>query len=241
MEIRWTEGQVWIETDFYEGPHDLLLTFAQRAQIRWEDLSVAELFTALLSILSEVPLEERIELLLFISHLLRLKAFALLPSVSVAASAEEPASGNSGSLNGTGKKVSLWERIGTQWEKLMAEARYRLPHPCSPSQEEVPQPIVGLSQMRLFRAYEDILRRYHRRHAVHRLAPLPFSAEEVESHLVQLFSETPYLSLSKLWLQLLPHPVYRAMAFLTILTWIQEGTLSLNWHSPWEVELAWQR
>jgi len=237
VELRWAEGQVWIHADFYEGPHDLLLTFAQRAQIRWEDLSLEELFSAMLSILPSLPLEERIEMLLFISHLMRLKAFALLPARLPAEEEEVSPTTPSATLSGG----SLWEKVKTEWEKLLHENRYRLPRP----ETEAPVPaatvITGLTQMRLFRAYEELVRRYHRRHAVHKLAPLPFSPEEVESQLMRLFEESPRLSLKRLWEQLLPHPIYRAIAFLLLLSWIQEGHLSLVWQSPWDVELSWQR
>lgn len=237
MELHWAEGQVWIHTDFYEGPHDLLLTFAQRAQIRWEDLSLEELFSAMLSILPSLPLEERIEMLLFISHLLRLKAFALLPARLLTEEGEAPPAAQSTTLSGGG----LWEKVRAEWEKLLHESRYRLPRPETDTPIPAATIITGLSQMRLFRAYEELVRRYHRRHAVHKLAPLPFAPEEVETQLLRLFEERPRFPLKRLWEKLLPHPIYRAMAFLLLLSWIQEGHLSLVWQSPWDVELSWQR
>lgn len=238
MEIQWAEGQVWIHTDFYEGPHDLLLTFAQRARIRWEDLSLEELLSAMLSILPGIPFEERIELLLFVSHLLRLKAFALLPAHSLTEEPEAPTSTQSTPVSSS---VSIWERIGAEWEKLIQISQHRLPRP--PTEPSVPAAtvITGLTQMRLFKSYEEVVRRYHRRHAVHRPAPLPFSPEEVENHLLQLFGENPQLTLRRFWERLLPHSIYRAMAFLLLLSWIQEGQVTLCWHTPWEVELSWQR
>lgn len=238
MELHWAEGQVWIQTDFYEGPHDLLLTFAQRAQIKWDDLSLEELFSAMLSILPSLPLEERIEMLLFISHLLRLKAFALLPAHSIA---EEETEAAPAAHPAAAPGSSLWDRVSPEWDKLIRENRYRLARP--ESEAPVPAAVVisGLTQMRLFRAYEEVVRRYHRRHAVHKPAPLPFSPEEVEHQLLRLFEEKPRFALKRLWEQLLPHPIYRAMAFLLLLSWIQEGHLSLVWQSPWEVELSWQR
>lgn len=238
MELQWAEGQVWIHTDFYEGPHDLLLTFAQRARIRWGDLSLEELLSAMLSILSSLPLEERIELLLFVSHLLRLKAFALLPARALTEELEETSSPESRPSTGP---ISLWERVSTEWEKLLQASQYRLPRPPADPSIPVATVITGLTQMRLFRNYEEVVRRYHRRHAVHRPTPLPFSPEEVENQLQQLLEEKSRLTLRRLWDQLLPHPIYRAMAFLLLLSWIQEGHVALTWHSPWDVELSWQR
>ncbi|MCX8112560.1 MAG: hypothetical protein N3E49_05110 [Bacteroidia bacterium] len=234
MKLHWVDGQVWIQTDFYEGPHDLLLTFAQRAQIRWEDICLEELFSAMLAILPALPLEERIEVLLFVSHLMRLKAFSLLPTPNQ--SEETPETPPTFS-----KADSFWEKVSHVWEPLIQESLYRLSRSAEKPPETAEPVILGLTPMRLFRTYEEMVRRYHRRQAVHRPTPLPFTPEEVETHLVRIFEHKPTQLLSHLWSQLLPHPIYKALAFLMILVWIQEGTLSLTLKSPWDVELSWQR
>ncbi|MCS6894665.1 MAG: hypothetical protein NZZ60_00765 [Bacteroidia bacterium] len=239
MEFEWVEGQVWIKSDFYEGPHDILLLFAQRAQIRWEDLSLEELLSAAVNLLPSLPLEERIGLLLFLSHLLRIKAFSLLPNRQLLEESAEPSSTSS---QGLALGPRLWESISESWANLIRQSHYRLPRPSEvPASVEAEPVITGLSLMRLYRAYEETVRRYHRRHVVHRLTPPPFSPEEVEEHLMRLFEDKPRVLLSHLWTELLPHPIYRAMAFLLILFWIQEGHLAVNAESPWAVELSWQR
>ncbi|MCS7152968.1 MAG: hypothetical protein NZ989_03375 [Bacteroidia bacterium] len=238
MEVKWAEGQVWIQTDFYEGPHDILLAFAQRAQIKWEDLSLEELFSAMVSILPSIPLEERVELILFLSHLLRLKALSLLPLAPSAEESGEESHSQGQAAGSTGP--FKWELLEAIWNAKLRENQYRLSRPPSSEGIEAIPMISGLTQMRLFRAYEEVVRRYHRRHAVHRPLPLPFTPEEVEAQLLRVFEEKPQLSLSQLWAQLLPHPLYKAMAFLLILLWIQEGHLSLEWHSPWDVQLSWR-
>lgn len=239
VELEWVEGQVWIRSSFYEGPHDILLLFAQRAQVRWQDLSLEEFLSAAMNLLPSLPLEDRIGLLLFLSHLLRIKAFALLPAhqlmgdltedVVSAPEIKEP-------------KTRFWEALHETWGNLMRQNHYRLARPTEKDPTIDTEPVItGLSLMRLYRAYEELVKRYHKRYLVHRVTPPPFSPEEVEEQLIRLFEERPWVSLARLWEELLPHPIYKAMAFLLILFWIQEGHLAVKVESPWAVELSWQR
>ncbi len=234
MEVAWQEGQAWIRAPFYEGPHDLLLVFAQRARLSWQDLSLSELLNGLVTLFPHLSLEEQAELLVFASQLLRLKAFALLPAPPPPAAAEPsppPPSFSSFPL----------AAILEVWEPRLAEQAFRWPRPNSPQAVEREKVITGLSAFRLVRAYQEVLERLRRRQSRARLTAPPFTLEEVEASLVSFFQESPTWPLNLLWQRLYPHPFYRAMAFLLLLDWIQEGRLLLHAEDPWSARLSWPR
>jgi len=203
------------------------------------DLSLRETLEAAAQLLPALSMEERMEILVFLSHLLRLKAFALLPQ------GERPAQEVEGSdlyRTVNGSQVFSAFREGSllaEWERRIARAQYVLARPASlgESGEKV---ITGLTQLRLVRAYEEVLLRFRKRQAVHRPAPLPFVPEEVEEELQSRFRERLRWGLQELWETLRPHALYRAMAFLFLLSWIQEGRIAIEGSTPWQVVLSWR-
>jgi chromatin segregation and condensation protein Rec8/ScpA/Scc1 (kleisin family) len=211
-----------------------LLVFAQKERLRWADLSLREVLSGVARLLPLLPLAERMELLVFVSQLLRLKAFALLP-VERKDEPTEILSSSTGErvLKGIAECLPLWER-------QIAEQSFRLRRPASETEVEGEVVITGLTQIRLVKAYEEVILRWRRRQAVHRLEPFPFSAEEVEEQLVGLFRQASSWSLTQLWGELVPHPMYKAMAFLFLLLWIQEGKVALSVESPWCATLSWR-
>lgn len=233
MQVAWKEGQAWIESPFYEGPHELLRVFAERARLSWQDLSLSELFTALVALLPDLALEERMELLVFASHLLRLKALALLP---VPLQVDEADPETEGSL---ARAFPLPELLQA-WEPLLAQQAYRWPRPVAVEALEGEKFIAGLTAFRLVRAYQEVLQRRRRRQERARLAAPPFTLEEVEADLASYFQQNRSWRLSELWQCLQPHPFYRAVAFLVLLGWIQEGHLLLQIENPWSAQLSWR-
>lgn len=239
MRLSWVEGQAWIESPFYEGPHDLLLFFAQKSRISWMDLSLREILDASAKLLPALSMEERMELLVFLSHLLRLKAVALLPYGERLPQAEEGSETYQAPNGSQGFSAFREGPLLAEWERRIARAQYFLARPASP-EEQGEKVIIGLTQMRLVRAYEEVLLRLRKRHSVHRVAPLPFVPEEVEQELQNRFLERVQWVLQELWETLRPHPLYRAMAFLFLLAWIQEGRVGVEISTPWQVVLSWR-
>jgi len=234
VEVVWQEGQAWIRAPFYEGPHELLLVFAQRARLSWRDLSLSKLFNGLVTLFPHLSLEEQAELLVFVSHLIRLKALALLPAPPQPTQAEPS------------PEQPSWASfplaaILEAWEPLLSEQAFRWPRPASPQAVEGEKVITGLSAFRLVRAYQEVLQRLRRRQTRTRLTAPPFTLEEVEASLVSFFQESPTWPLDQLWQRLYPHPFYRAVAFLLLLDWIQEGRLLLQAEDPWSARLSWVR
>lgn len=203
------------------------------------DLSLRETLEAAAQLLPALSMEERMELLVFLSHLLRLKAFALLPQGERPAQEEEGADSYR-AVNGSQFFSAFGEgSLLAEWERRIARAQYFLARPASPG-EQGEKVIIGLTQLRLVRAYEEVLLRLRKRQAVHRPLPLPFVPEEVERELQVRFLEQSQWVLQELWETLRPHPLYRAMAFLFLLTWIQEGRLTIEILTPWQVVLSWR-
>lgn len=233
VELRWWEGQAWIQSAVYAGPQDLFLVLAQRETLDWSQLSTQEALAAAQQLLPSLPLEERMELLVFLAHLLRLKAFALLPLPPVE---EEPVHP---SPNGNHATAASYKAIAQLWEERITQQSSRLPRG-SFEQIEVESPVVGLTQMRLFQAYKSMLERLQKRLAVHSPEPLPFSPEVVAQELKTFFARSARWSLSTLWERLRPEALYRAVAFLWLLVWIQEQRLAIQQQSVCEVWLIWQ-
>lgn len=232
VELRWWEGQAWIESALYAGPQDLFLVLAQRETLDWSQLSTQEAFAAAQQLLPSLPLEERMELLVFLAHLLRLKAFALLPLPLVEEESLHP------SPNGKHAAAS-YKAMAQLWEGRIQQQSYRLPRG-SFEKIGVEPALVGLTQMRLFQAYKSMLERLQKRLAVHSPEPLPFSPEAVAQELETFFARSARWSLSALWDRLRPEALYRAVAFLWLLVWIQEQRLAIQQQSVCEVWLMWQ-
>lgn len=233
MEVAWKEGQAWIRSSFYEGPHELLLVFAERARLSWQDLSLSELFAALVTLLPDLALEERMELLVFASHLIRLKALALLPVPLQAGQVESQ-------TEGSVPPSFPFAELLRSWEPLIERQAYRWPRPTPTEALEKERFITGIPVFRLVRAYQEVLERMRRRQARAALAAPPFTLEEVEANLLGYFQQCPTWWLSELWQRLYPHPFYRAVALMVILGWIQEGRLLLQVEDLWSARLSWR-
>lgn len=234
MEIRWWEGQAWIESAVYAGPQDVLLVLAQREPLDWSQLSVQEVLAAAMQLLPALPLEARMELLVFVAHLVRFKAFSLLPTPTLPEEEPSPLSANGSSATPQSYKV-----LAEQWGAQIERESYRLPRGRFEDVSPEP-PVVGLSQVRLLQAYKSLLERLRKRQSVHTPEPLPFSPEAVAQDIEGLFAEAAQWKLSDLWQQLRRDPLYRAMAFLWLLVWVHQQRLALQQQSVCEVWLTWQ-
>lgn len=223
-----------MESALYAGPQDIFLVLAQREPLDWAQLSAQEALAAALQLLPALPLEERMELLVFLAHLLRLKALALLPLPP--AVEEESLTPSS---NGNGAALFPYKVLAEHWEARIEQQSHRLPRGSFEAISAEP-PLVGLSQVRLLQAYKSVLERLQKRQTAHAPLPLPFSPEAVAQDLAELFTQAPDWRLSDLWKQLRPEPLYRAMAFLWLLVWVQEQRVAIQQQSICEVWLSWQ-
>lgn len=231
MQLIWREGQLWIQTSFYEGPHELLLLFARRAELRWEDLSLLSLLEASKPLLSHLPLEDQMEILLFMAQLLQLKVRGILPLPPEREPTEEEP------LAPEPSSREKYESFLRFWEEKTSVSVYRLPRPHPPLPEG--EALAPISALQLLRIYAQVIERFHKHQQTYTPPALPFSPQEVEAHLRSLFEKERRWRLCTLWNELPPIPLYRAIAFLQLLFWLQEGHLVLEEASLWDAVLFW--
>ncbi|MCS6789705.1 MAG: hypothetical protein NZ580_01795 [Bacteroidia bacterium] len=231
MQLAWREGQLWIESSFYEGPHELLLLFARRAELHWEDLSLLTLLEASKPLLNHLPLEDQMEVLLFMAQLLQLKARGILPMPPETEPAEALASPP------ISPPQEKYEPFLQFWEERTSVSKYRLARP-NPSLPEA-EALAPISALRLLRTYAQVIERFHKLQRTYSPPALPFSPQEVEAYLRNLFMQQSRWKLRTLWIQLPQAPLYRAMVFLQILFWLQERRIVLEEATLWDAVLFW--
>jgi chromatin segregation and condensation protein Rec8/ScpA/Scc1 (kleisin family) len=232
MEVSWREGIVWIVSETYEGPADLMNFFIERGKLPPHEVAAHPLLEALLPLLERLPLEERMEVLLFLAHLLWLKAKALLPTFpsQEAPSAEAtPPSAPENPLSPT---------LLQTWEAIIQQNQYRLSRP--PTNDITPLPLLKpITQMDLLRTYLALQAAYENRQRRYQVQLPALSLENVAQDLQTYFSQTPQTTLSALFSSLPPNALYWAMAFFVILSWIQEERLHYKPITLWEGHLTW--
>jgi len=232
MEVFWREGVVWITTETYEGPADLMNFFIERGKIPPAEIAARPLLDALLPLLDRLPLEERMEILLFLAHLLWLKARALLPALP-AAESPSPEAPASPPTNG-------WLSIDLirVWEDLIRQAQLRLARP--PAQDIMPLPFLKpVTQMDLLKAYLAIQAAREKRQRRYEVQFPPLSLEVVARELESYFAAHPRTTLSALFSTFPPNALHWAFGLFLILSWIQEGRLHYQPLSLWEGHLLW--
>ncbi len=229
MEVCWRDGVVWIVSDTYEGPADLMNFFLERGKLPPADVAAQPLLDALLPLLDQLPLEERMEVLLFLAHLLFLKARALLPALpSEALSETESASPPTGSLS---------PMLLHAWENAIRQAQGRL---ARPAEDITPLPFLKpVSQMDLLRAYITVLAAQEKRQRRYEVQPPPLSIDTVSQDLEHYFAHTPCTSLSALFGSFPRTALYWAVGLFIILSWIQEERLRYEPTSLWDGQLIW--
>ncbi|MCS7162662.1 MAG: hypothetical protein NZ958_04970 [Bacteroidia bacterium] len=232
MEAYWEEGRLWLKMPAYEGTHELLLLFAQRAEIKWADIDILELIERVSAILEEIDLEARVEVLFFLTQLVRWRAFALLPLPLLESPSTKPPP-SSPPPSPLPQQLYLW------WLERMTAQAYRLARPTSATPLRPLAEIVGLSAFRLLRAYMEVAEAYLQRHRRHLLSQWPFREEEVVQALEALFHQQPRWLFSALRARLSANRFYQMLAFLRLLHWVYEAKVHINLHSLWEAEFFW--
>ncbi len=231
MEAFWREGVVWIHSETYEGPADLMNFFIERGKLAPANVAVQPLLEALLPLLDRLPLEERMEVLLFLAHLLWLKAKALLPVLPTdeAPSSEAPASSSNGWLS---------PELLQAWEEAIQQAQLRLARP--PAQDITPLPFLKpITQMDLLKAYLAVQSTQEKRQRRYEVQLPPLSLETIARDLEAYFTDHPQTTLSALVSTFPPNALYWAIGVFLILSWIQEERLHYKPISIWEGHLVW--
>lgn len=230
MEVRWRDGVVWIVSDTYEGPADLMNFFLERGKLPPADVAAQPLLDALLPLLDQLPLEERMEVLLFLAHLLFLKARALLPALP----AETPPESESASPPTSFLSPMLLQA----WENAIRQAQGRLARPAA--EDITPLPFLKpVSQMDLLRAYIAVLAAREKRQHRYEVQPPPLSIDTVSQDLRRYFAHTPRTSLSTLLNYFPRTALYWAIGLFVVLSWIQEERLRYEPVSLWDGQLIW--
>ena len=230
MEVCWRDGVVWIVSDAYEGPADLMNFFLARGKLPPANVAVQPLLDALLPLLGQLPLEERMEVLLFLAHLLFLKARALLPALPD----EAPPAPESPS-----PPTSLLSPLLLQaWENAIRQAQGRLARPAA--EDITPLPFLKpVSQMDILRAYLAVLAAQEKRQRRYAVQPPPLSIETVAQDLERYFAHTPQTTLSALFASFPRNALYWAVGLFLILSWIQEERLRYEPTNLWNGQLTW--
>ncbi len=232
MEAFWREGVVWITTETYEGPADLMNFFIERGKLPPAEIAAQPLLEALVPLLDRLPLEERMEVLLFLAHLLWLKARALLPAL--------PAAENPSAEAPTPPPAHTWLSTDLMkvWEDLIQQAQFRLARP--PAQDITPLPFLKpVTQMDLLKAYLAVQAAYEKRQRRYEVQLPPLSLEVVARDLESYFASHPRTTLSALFATFPPKALHWAIGLFLILSWIQEGRLRYEPLNLWEGHLTW--
>ncbi len=234
MEAFWREGVVWITTETYEGPADLMNFFIERGKLPPAEIAARPLLDALMPLLDRLPLEERMEVLLFLAHLLWLKARSLLP---VLPDAEIPSPEAPASVPTEGWLSADLMRV---WEDLIRQAQFRLGRP--PAQDITPLPFLKpVTQMDLLKAYLAVQAACEKRQRRYEVQPPPLSLEVIARDLESYFASHPRTTLSALFATFPPSALHWAFGLFLILSWIQEGRLRYEPMTLWEGHLTWTR
>ena len=232
MEVCWRDGVIWIVSDTYEGPADLMNFFLERGKLPPAEIAAQPLLEALLPLMNQLPLEERMEVLLFLAHLLWLKARALLPTLPTEAPPEAQNSPPSPATN------ILTPSLLQAWEKAIQQAQARLARPAA--EDITPLPFLKpISQMDLLRAYIAALAAQEKRQRRYAVQPPPLSIETVSEDLAHYFTQTPRTTLSALLSTFPRTALYWAVGLFVILSWIQEERLRYEPTSLWDGQLIW--
>jgi len=223
---------VWISTETYEGPADLMNFFIERGKLPPTEIAARPLLDAIWPFLEELPLEERMEVLLVVAHLLWLKARALLP---VLPQAESPSPEAPPSPSTDGWISADFIKV---WEDLIRQAQYRLARP--PAQDITPLPFLKpVTQMDLLKAYLAVQAACEKRQRRYEVQLSPLSLEIVARDLESYFASHPRTTLSALFATFPPQALYWAFGLFLILNWIQEGRLRYEPVTLWEGHLLW--
>ncbi len=232
MEAFWREGVIWITSDTYEGPADLMNFFLERGKLPADHVTVQPLLDALIPLLEQLPLEEQMEVLLFLAHLLWLKTQALLPIL--------PAEDSSSQAESLPATTPSWlsPAFLRVWEEAIQQAQYRLARPLPESIPSIPF-LKPISQMDLLKAYLAIQAAYERRQRRYQVQLPPLSLEIVAQDLEAYFADTPQTTLSALFASFPRTALYWVMGFFVILSWVQEERLHYEPLNLWEGRLTW--
>ncbi len=229
MEVHWQDGELWLSSDLYEGPSELLLFFAERGKVPLTQLTLSDMIQTALRLLEALPLEDRLSVLLFFAHLSRLKAHFLLPTAE-----PEPDTLVSPTQAAAGLSnlplVWLAERIATYSYRVA-----RLSEENLPTKSE----LLPISPWKLLQAYQAVLARQEQAQTTYQVAPPPIRLELVEHDLQGRFAREPYQTLKALWQSLPAISLYRVAALLILLNWIAEGKLQYKASSLWDGVLEW--
>ncbi len=233
MALSQREGVFWVSLENYEGPAELMSFFIERGKLLATDVSLEPLLQAALPLLESLPLEERMEVLLLIAHLMWLKAKALLPTLPDTSDPAPPPD------DPPPAHTTLSPALLAAWETHIAQARWRLSRPPDTRFEPVPY-LRPIYQIQLLKAYLSIQTAYQKRLQRYAVQMPRLSLEAVAQTLSGYFTQSPQTTLSALFEGLPREPLYWAIALFLLLSWIQEGKLQYQPISLWEGHLIWQ-